>query len=288
VKPAPFDYARPSTLDEALGLLAGHGASARVLAGGQSLLPQMALRQVRPRLLVDVNRVPELGTRTTADGQLRLGATVRQAAALRAGSGAGLLDAALPWVGNPGTRSRGTLVGSLCAADPAAELPTVLLATGGSLEVRSAAGSRTVAAAELYRGPGRTALAPDELVVAATFPLDAADTRSAWLEFGHRPGDLPLVGVGVVAQVRDGLVDGVRVACAGVHDVPWSVPVGDLPGAADRGLAREVAEAAARECSPADDHRTTAAHRRVLVRTLVRRALEQVLRPDGEEATDAA
>src|SRR4051812_10951714 len=163
----------------------------------------MALRQIRPRLLVDVNRVAEVSTRTTTDEGLRLGASVRQAAVLRAGSGTGLLDAALPWVGNAGTRSRGTVVGSLCFADPAAELPTVLLAVGGSLAVRSAAGSRTVEAAELYRGPGRTALAADELAVAATFPLDTEDTRSAWLEFGRRPGDLPLVGVGVVARVRN-------------------------------------------------------------------------------------
>jgi CO/xanthine dehydrogenase FAD-binding subunit len=282
VTPAPFDYASPSTIDEALGLLADHGGSARVPAGGQSLLPQMALRQVRPRLLLDVNRVAGLSTQTATDGGSRLGAAVRQAAVLRAGSGTGLLDAALPWVGNPGTRSRGTVVGSLCFADPAAELPTVLLAVGGSLEVRSAAGGRTVGAAELYRGPGRTALAGDELAVAATFPLDTDDTRSAWLEFGRRPGDLPLVGVGVVAHVRDGAVDAVRVACAGVHEVPWSVPVADLRGAGCRDLAREVAEVAARECRPADDQRTTAAHRRVLVRTLVRRALEQVLRPDTE------
>lgn len=282
MKPAPFDYACPSIVDEALGLLAEHGESARVLAGGQSLLPQLALRQVRPRLLVDVNRVAELSARTTTDEGARLGATVRQSAVLRAGSGTGLLEAALPWVGNPGTRSRGTVVGSLCFADPAAELPTVLLAVGGSLEVRSAADSRTVGAAELYRGPGRTALAPDELAVAATFPLDTDDTRSAWLEFGRRPGDLPLVGVGVVARARDGVVDEVHVACAGVHDVPWSVPVPDLRGPAERDLAREVAEVAARECRPADDDRTTAAHRRALVRTLVRRALEQVLRPDTE------
>ncbi|MCE0761454.1 FAD binding domain-containing protein [Pseudonocardia kujensis] len=282
MKPAPFDYACPSTIDEALGLLAGHGASARVLAGGQSLLPEMALRRLRPDLLVDINRVAELSTRTTTGEGTRLGATVRQAAVLRTGSGTGLLDAALPWVGNPGTRSRGTVVGSLCFADPAAELPAVLLATGGSLEVRSAAGRRSVAAAELYRGPGRTAPGADELAVAATFPLDTDDTRSAWLEFGRRPGDLPLVGVGVVTRVRDGVVAAVRVACAGVHDVPWSVPVPDLGGAGDRGLAREVAELASRECDPADDDRTTAAHRRVLVRTLVRRALEQVLRQDTE------
>ncbi|MCE3550693.1 FAD binding domain-containing protein [Pseudonocardia sp. RS11V-5] len=284
MKPAPFDYACPSTIDEALGLLAGRGASARVLAGGQSLLPQMASRRARPDLLVDVNRVAELSTRTTTGDGQRLGATVRQAAVLCTGSGTGLLDAALPWVGNPGTRSRGTVVGSLCFADPAAELPTVLLVTGGALEVRSTAGSRTVDAAELYRGPGRTALAADELAVAATFPLDTEDTRSAWLEFGRRPGDLPLVGVGVVACVRAGVVEALRVACAGVHDVPWSVPVADLRGAGGRGLAQEIAELAARECDPADDDRTTAVHRRVLVRTLVRRALEQVLRPDTEIA----
>ncbi|GAA4700302.1 FAD binding domain-containing protein [Pseudonocardia yuanmonensis] len=282
MKPAPFDYACPSTIDEALGLLAERGAAARVLAGGQSLLPRMALRQDRPGLLVDVNRVAGLGTRTTTGQGLRLGATVRQAAVLRAGSGAGLLDAALPWVGSPGTRARGTVVGSLCFADPAAELPTVLLATGGSLEVRSAGGNRTVEAAELYRGAGRTALAADELAVAVTVPLDTADTRSAWLEFGRRPGDLPLVGVGVVVRVHAGVVDAVRVACAGVHDVPWAVPVAGLRGAGDPALAQEIAEIAARECRPTDDERTTAAHRRVLVRTLVRRALERVLRPDTE------
>lgn len=278
MKPAPFDYARADGVAEALALLGARPGRARVLAGGQSLLPLLAARALRTELLVDVSRVAELAClRTDAEG-VHVGAAVVQRRVERdaaAGAAVPLLAAALPQVGNPATRNRGTVAGSVAFAEPAAELPAVLLACGGEVELASPTGSRTLAAAELFTGPRRTAVGLAELITEVRFPATAPSAGSCWLEFGRRPGDLPLVGVGVIADLDGrGRFAALSVACSGVHDRPWSVPVVDVLGAAAEDDAVDhVAAAAARACAPADDARTTAAHRRLLVATLVRRAV---------------
>jgi CO/xanthine dehydrogenase FAD-binding subunit len=282
VKPAPFAYARPVDLPEVLELLAGHGERARVLAGGQSLVPQLATREVRPALVVDINRVGGLDhVCRDGDGGVELGATVRQRTVERDGATAAavpLLAQVLPLVGHAGTRNRGTVVGSIAFADPAAELPSVLVACGGSVEVRSREATRTIEAGELFVGHRRTALAATELVTSVRFPAADAGVGCCWLEFGRRPGDLPLVGVAaIVATDPGGRVVRMSVVCGGVHDTPWVVEgAGEVVGAAPTGEAvAHIAAEAARACRPVDDARTTAAHRRLLVGALVRRALAE-------------
>jgi CO/xanthine dehydrogenase FAD-binding subunit len=290
VKPVPFDYARPTELAQVLDLLAEHGERARVLAGGQSLVPQLATREVRPALVVDINRVDGLDRIRHEAGGVELGATVRQRTVERdatAGGAVPLLAQALPLVGHAGTRNRGTVAGSIAFADPAAELPSVLLACGGSVEVRSRAATRTIAAPELFVGHRRTALTPEELVTSVRFP--AVDAGICWLEFGRRPGDLPLVGVAaLVTTDPDGRVARMSVVCGGVHDTPWAVAAAEqVVGAAVSAEAvAHVAAEAARACRPVDDARTTAAHRRLLVGALVRRALTEACGKAGR--ADAA
>ena len=281
MKPVPFDYARPTELAEALDLLAEHGERARVLAGGQSLVPQLATREVRPALVVDINRVDGLDRIRREAGGVELGATVRQRTVERDAATAGavpLVAQALPLVGHAGTRTRGTVAGSIAFADPAAELPSVLVACGGSVEVRSRAATRTIAAGELFVGHRRTVLTATELVTSVCFPAVDARAGSCWLEFGRRPGDLPLVGVAAVVTVDpDGRIARMSVVCGGVHDTPWMVEAAGE--AVNEPLTAEaiahVAAEAARACRPVDDARTTAAHRRLLVRALVRRALAE-------------
>lgn len=283
MKPAPFAYRRPTELAEALALLAEHGDRAAVLAGGQSLVPQLAARRRRPALLVDINRVRELN-QVRVDGRgVEVGATVRQRTLERhqtAGARVPLLAQALPLVGRVGTRNRGTVVGSIAFADPAAELPSVLMASGGEVSVRSAAGARMISADDLFAGPGRTVLAADELIVGVRFGAAAERTAHCWLEFGRRPGDLPLVGVAVSLGLdRGGRITSVSAVCAGVHDRPWRLSeqwgrgvTGQEPTA--RAFARLAREAAV-SCAPVSDARTTSAHRRGLVESLLRRALHR-------------
>jgi aerobic carbon-monoxide dehydrogenase medium subunit len=192
VKAAPFEYRRPASLAEALEALAEAGDEARPLAGGQSLLPLLAMRLARPSLLVDLGRVAELrGVREDAGG-LRIGAMTREAELERRPGLPGILAAALPHVGHFQIRSRGTVGGSLAQADPAAEWPALALLLGAEVEVASRRGARRVAARDLFLGPLTTALEPDELLVAVV--LRDAEGPFGFLEVERRPGDFALVG----------------------------------------------------------------------------------------------
>jgi carbon-monoxide dehydrogenase medium subunit len=192
LKSAPFDYRRPATLDEALELLAEHGDEAKPLAGGQSLIPLLAMRLAQPALLVDLARVPELRGVERRDGELRVGAMTTQAELERLPALPPLLAAAIPHVGHFQIRSRGTVGGSLAHMDPAAEWPALALLLDAELEVASARGRRTVHAATFGLGPLITALEPDELLVAVT--LRGADGPFGFEEVERRPGDFALVG----------------------------------------------------------------------------------------------
>src|SRR2546430_2061089 len=173
MKPAPFEYHRPDTVAEAVGLLAAHGDEAKPLAGGQSLVPMLALRLARLEHLVDVNFVDDLSGIALGDGWLRIGAMTRQALVERDASvaaGAPLLARATPLIGHFQIRNRGTVGGSLAHADPASEYPAVAVAMGASMQVRSPRGERTIDAADFFDGLWTTSMEPDELLVAVSLP----------------------------------------------------------------------------------------------------------------------
>jgi CO/xanthine dehydrogenase FAD-binding subunit len=196
VKPAPFEYAAPASLDEALALV---GDDARPLAGGQSLVPMLNFRLARPARLVDLERVGLDHVRV--DGALRIGAMTRQATIERSqeiAAGWPLLRQAVRHVGHPQIRARGTIGGSVAHADPKAELPVALAALGARFHVRSVAGARTLTAGELFRGPLMTALAPDELLVEIEVPPLPAGARTAFAEHARTHGDFAIAGVAAV------------------------------------------------------------------------------------------
>jgi len=246
VKPAPFEYASPETLDEALALV---GDDSRPLAGGQSLVPMLNFRLARPARLVDLEHVAALAFIVAGDS-LRIGAMTRQAAIERSPAIAArwpLLRQAVRLVGHPQIRARGTIGGSIAHADPKAELSVALAALGARFHVRSAAGARTLAAGELFRGPLMTALAPDELLVEIEVPPLPEGARTAFLEQARTHGDFAIAGVAAVVRA-----DGVTLGLLGAGFTP--VVVGseaeiDAPDPYRRALlaalARRAIEAAA-------------------------------------------
>jgi aerobic carbon-monoxide dehydrogenase medium subunit len=285
VKPAAFDYAAPTSLDDALGLLAGRDA--KVLAGGQSLLPLLNFRLAAPELLVDLRRVPGLDGIARSGDELTIGATVRQRRAERdpaVREAAPLLAAALRHVGHPQIRSRGTIGGSIAHADPAAELPAVLLALDGRAIVRGPGGERSIDAADFFRGFLETAVADDEILVAVVLPVAPQRTGVGCVEVAQRAGDY--AACGAVAQVtldETGGVADARVGLIGAGDRPLRARAVEAALAGSSGDAEAIA-AAARHASdgldPIDDPRVPRAYRLHLARVVVRRALEQA----GSEA----
>jgi carbon-monoxide dehydrogenase medium subunit len=264
LKPAPFRYRRPETLDQALADLGEHGPGASVLAGGQSLVPLMNQRRARPAVLVDITRLPGLGDVTDAGGRLRVGALVTQAAFERAPRLAGRCPMALeclPFTGHLATRNRGTVGGSIAHADPRAELPLALLVLGGAAEVARAGGQRTIAAEDLFTGPYENALGPDEILVATEWPTTDDLPGQAFEEVAQRHGDYTIasarVGVGAVGD-RPLLVPGAAAALTG--------------RAVDEGAAEAAGRAAADAIeNPLEDIHGSAAYRRHLAGVLVAR-----------------
>jgi CO/xanthine dehydrogenase FAD-binding subunit len=224
VKPAPFAYHRPRTREEVDALLAEHGEEAKVLAGGQSLVPIMSMRLATPAHVVDVNFLESEPREPALEGGvLAFGPLVRQRAAERAPLVAEhlpVLRQALHHVAHPAIRSRGTVVGSIAHADPAAELPAVMVALGGEARVRSARGRRAVAAGDLFAGPLQTTLAPDEWIEEVRLPVQG-DRRSAVVEFARRRGDYALCGVialgGAVTYIGMGPYPGVVAPEDDIH-----------------------------------------------------------------------
>jgi len=225
MKPPRFSYHDPATAEEALGLLAAHGDAARVLAGGQSLMPLLNFRLARPGHVIDVNRVAALATVSPGpDSGLRIGALVRQRTLERSPlirERSPMIGQAMPFVGHPQIRTRGTLGGSLAHADPAAELPAVMVALGARLTLRSARGQRTVAAEDFFVAALTTALAPDELLTEVALPPWPARTGSSVQEVAIRLGDFALGGVAAALTLdAQGRVAGARVVCFGVGPRP--------------------------------------------------------------------
>lgn len=256
MKPVAFRYERPETVDEAVALLAEHGDDAKVLAGGQSLVPAMNMRLLRPAVLVDINHVCDLDNVAT-NGALSLGATVRQADPRVAG-GHPLLSEAVPHIGHFVTRNRGTVCGSIAHADPAAELPLCLALLGGSVRVASATGEREIAAADLFLGNFTTALEPTELVVETSWPAATPGWGYAFEEISQRRGDFGLCMA--AAAAGDGEL---RVAVGSVVERPTALDVDpQRPG-----------ESAAAQVEPWGSLHASPAYLKQLVRVLVDRAV---------------
>jgi CO/xanthine dehydrogenase FAD-binding subunit len=279
LKPPPFEYDAPATIDEALDLLAEHGEDAKVLAGGQSLIPLMALRLARPARLVDVGRISELQG-VAANGELVIGAGVRQCSAERSTEIARRcppLAQAIPLIGHTPIRNRGTLGGSVAHADPAAELPAVMLLTEATLVARSRRGERVVTATDFFQGFFDTALEADELLVELRLPAWPARTGSAFDELARRHGDFALVGAGaVISLADDGTVSEARLAFTGVASTPVRAAAAEaaLVGAAPTADAIAAAVDAARnELDPAADLHATAAYRRHVAGVLAARVM---------------
>ena len=271
MKPAPFAFLRPSTLEEALAALAGE-QGAKVLAGGQSLVPLLSMRLAAPSMLVDINALPDLGHVRVAEDGVRVGALARHAEVLASAEAAQaqpLLGMALSHVAHPTIRNRGTTVGSIVHADAAAEMPMVLRLLEGSVDVASVRGRRTIPAAELFAGPLESTLAHDEIAVEAFFPGLAPGAGVAFQEIARRHGDYALVGVAAHVETDGEAVTRARVGFVSVSDVPVVVDVTD----AVQDPAGDPAATALAELDPAEDIHATAAYRTHLVKVLAPRVL---------------
>jgi 2-furoyl-CoA dehydrogenase FAD binding subunit len=272
MKPAAFDYVRAATSEEALEVLHREGGDARILAGGQSLLPMLNMRLARPRVLVDIMAVAEWRELRDDVGGLRIGAAVRQAALERLDGlrrRQPLLAAALPWVGHTQTRSRGTVCGSIAHADPSAELPLVLVALGGEVHLRSRRRARRVPAEAFFTGMMATSRSDDEIVEAVSLPPRRPSAGYAFREVARRHGDFAIIACAAVVDES-----GARLAIGGVADRPMAR---NLPVPDSQDLAAALDDFAW-DLEARDDLHATARYRRELVRRLGREVIEEAAR----------
>jgi aerobic carbon-monoxide dehydrogenase medium subunit len=274
------EYEAPTTMAEAVDLLAEHQDEASVLAGGQSLIPLMALRLARPAVLIDINGLSELSLVAVEDGRVTIGAMTREYVAedsATIGDTVPLLAAALPLIGHEAIRSRGTIGGSLAHADPAAELPAVARALDAEFVVRGRAGERVVPAADWFEGYLATSRRPDEILAEVRFPAAGPGTGVAFLEVARRHGDFAIVGLAVSLTLADGVISDARLAFAGVSDVPVRAAeaedllVGERPSAE---LFAEAARVATAALDPPADLNGSPEYRKRIAATLVRRGLQ--------------
>jgi 2-furoyl-CoA dehydrogenase FAD binding subunit len=272
MKPARFDYLRAETLSEAHEALHQFGADARVLAGGQTLMPMLSMRLARPKVVVDVMHLQELRKVEDQSSSIRVGAGVRQAELLDwpdLPENLPLLAAALPWVGHAQTRSRGTICGSAAHADPSAEIPLALVALEGNIELSSRRKRRRVKADDFFNGMMSTARDDDELIEAVHFPKAGIGNGYAFREFGRRHGDFAIVACAAVAS--EGAT---RLAVGGVADHPTARDFAKLNGNA----LDDALDAFAFDLDARDDLHATARYRRELVRRMGRATIEEARR----------
>ena len=278
MKPPPLGYSRPESVAGALATLASLGPDAKVLAGGQSLLPLLSMRLAAPAHLVDINRLAELAYVRTGSGEVRVGALARHAQVLADGAAAAaqpLLGQALRWVAHAAIRNRGTVVGSLVHADPAAELPAVLALLDGTVRLASDGGERMVSAGEFFLGPLESAVRPGELAAEAVFPALPPAAGTAFEEVSRRHGDYAVCGVAALAVLgADGTLSRARIACLSVAPVPQVIDVTAAVTANGGEPDLAAAASAVREqVEPEPDLHATAGYRRHLAGVLTRRAL---------------
>ncbi|HEV2955996.1 MAG TPA: FAD binding domain-containing protein [Xanthobacteraceae bacterium] len=278
MKPAAFDYAKARSLEHAVELLGRAGA--RVLAGGQSLIATLNMRLSSPSLLVDINAIPDLDGIARRNGHIELGALVRHAQAERSpelAQAVPLIARALPHIGHPAIRNRGTIGGSIAFADPAAELPACLVALDGEIDIAGPAGPRTVEADDFFQGLFETALGPRDVLTAIRLPAATRDTRVGFAELARRHGDYAMVGLAAAARANGTKLADVRLAFFGVGATPvrargaeQALAAGDLDAAV---------KALDQDLDPPDDVQAEGRVKRHLAGVLLRRVARQLSEP---------
>lgn len=284
MKPAPFDYYAPTTIEEACKLLAEAGGGATILAGGQTLMPLLALRMSQPFILVDINRIAALKGVSRANGVTRIGPMTRQNEAIADATLARALPVlvtAARHVGHHQTRNRGTVGGSIALGEPAAELPATAVALGATIEATSVRGVRKIRADELYLSPYQTTVEPDELVTAIDFPDWPTDAVPVFREVAQRPGDFALVGLVGALVVESGRISRAGLAWFGMGPTPIEARQAEraLVGQTVSGLdVQRIAELAVADTAPFDDRHASAEYRRTVGRRICARTLAEALK----------
>jgi aerobic carbon-monoxide dehydrogenase medium subunit len=283
MKPAMFDYLRPSSLAEAFDMLAGSDGEVKILAGGQSLVPMMNFRVARPEKLIDINRIPDLDYIRIEGDWLVIGALARHAsiqASPIAQSVSPLMCEAYKWVAHHPIRTRGTLCGNLCHADPASEMPAVVVASGAEMVVEGSAGQRRIAAADFFIGIYETAIQPDEILVEVRIPVAPASQRFGFLETSMRHGDFAMCCAVALVTITDGIVESASVVVAGIYDHATRLPaveqamVGHAPRDLDLSAVGKIAAAA---LPIYGDQRISAAYKADLIEAHVSRVVAQAV-----------
>lgn len=275
MKPPAFSYVAPESVAECLALLAQYGGDAKIMAGGQSLMPLLALRMARPAVVIDIGRIAELNFVRHEDDVVHIGAGLRQRRIESEPIFARdlpLLRQAVDFIGHVATRSRGTIVGSLCHADPAAELPVCAALLGAEFVVASARGARQVAAKEFFESALVTVLKEDELVTEVLFPVQASDSGYAFTEIARRHGDFAMVSVGAVVRRNGSQVDS-TIALGGVGATPLVFGVEDFAHGDGAASYKRTATGIMEALNPIDDLHASAAYRRAVAGVLVERVL---------------
>jgi aerobic carbon-monoxide dehydrogenase medium subunit len=281
--PASFDYESPGSLEEALGLLASHGDDAKVMAGGQSLIPLLKLRLAAPGLVVDIGRVPGLAGVDVQDGGLTIGARARHVDIERSAALRGrfpILTEAAPQISDPLVRNSGTVGGSICHADPAGDWGSVMLALNAEFVARSTRGERRIPASGFFDGPFTTALEPDEILTQIRVPAPAGRSGGAYLKLERKIGDFATVAVAVQVELANGHIGraGIGLTSVGPTNLKATQAEQLLAGAEpDDAVIDEAARLAAGACEPRSDLRGSADYKRDVVRVYVKRGLRTAI-----------
>jgi carbon-monoxide dehydrogenase medium subunit len=281
--PAAFDYSSPSTLDEALGVLAQRGDDAKVMAGGQSLIPLLKLRFSQPQLILDIGRLPRMAEIKREDGHIRIGALVRHVDVERSKELTKLLPLmveAVHWIADPLVRNRGTLVGSVCHADPSGDWGSIMLALNAELVAQSKSGERVIPIDGFFQGPFTTTLRPDEVATAIRIPLPTGPSGGSYHKLERRVGDFATVAVSVQIELDGRKVKqaGIGLTSVGATNLKAKKAEAALVGhELNDAVIKEAARLAAEAAEPKDDIRGTAAYKRDIVRVFVQRGLKAAL-----------
>lgn len=280
MKPTSFEYVRAQSLAEAVAVLAERGDDAKLLAGGQSLIPAMNMRFAMPETVIDISQLSELAGISVTDDMVRIGATCRHADVLRApeiAEHAPLIAQAMPHVAHAAIRNRGTFGGSLCHADPAAEIPACALALDARFNIQSSSGQRVVAAKDFFLGTYTTSLGEDEILVSVDVPVATPQTVGYFDEVARRRGDYAMAGIAALARIADGRFEDSRLVFFAVSDVALRAPTAEglLNGAPVERIDPEaICKAVADDIEPYPDLTTSSAAKCAIMQTLTRRALQ--------------
>jgi aerobic carbon-monoxide dehydrogenase medium subunit len=282
MKASAFSYARATSVANALELLAAHGDRAKVLSGGQSLMPAMNLRLISPELIVDIGELAELRGIAVTGGALRIGALTRHVDLQRSpdiAAHAPLLTEAVAHVAHPAIRNRGTIGGSLAHADPASELPACMVALNATVVVRGPKGERRIGAADFFRGIYETALSPDELLIAVELPVEPTNSAHFFHEFARRHGDYAIAGLAAQAVMSGNVFTDLRLAFFAVGDRPVLAQAanGLVNVSFTPAVLSEASAALAEELDPQEDQQASASMRRHLAKVLMRRCVAELL-----------